>query len=362
MIRTDQFSWPSVLSAMNIFEFYRDVLSSEEITVEFLRQYGLFDEASVQCPGRPSRNCGHPMQRGICKTKRGERTPVWKCTKKVCRSSKSIHCTNSFFTFRDRNNRNNNKLRLKDIVLLVHECFTTTNTIDNMMKTTRFARQTIVDWLSLFREVCSTAVNAQSKWGCTEEKPAQADEAYFAGRRKYGRGRYRNGDKRLTSETEARKGLSIDTAWSQSLLNGRLVGPWVVGVYASSKHVRFVVVDDRKSTTLIPIINSFIEQGSAVVTDECCGYNSLSAHVFVHHTVCHKRNFVNSENGFHTQSIERMWQEGKAHVKRGRGASSLLQSHLGEVSWRILRQNSVWPKRGLVHAFLDMQLLSTGHI
>lgn len=106
---------------------------------------------------------------------------------------------------------------------------------------------------------------------------------------------------------------------------------------------------DRKGTTLIPIIKSHVTSNSVVVSDEWKGYSRLKENGFVHETVCHKTNFVNPNTGFHTQAIERAWIEGKAFIKRGRYPKNNLQSHLDEVSCRMLRRDH---PDGLFTAFM----------
>ncbi len=52
---------------------------------------------------------------------------------------------------------------------------------------------------------------------------------------------------------------------------GRVVGPWVVGVYKNRASVRFFIVEDRKGSTLRDIIRGSVEEGSVVRKDEWRG-------------------------------------------------------------------------------------------
>lgn len=72
---------------------------------------------------------------------------------------------------------------------------------------------------------------------------------------------------------------------------------------------------------------------------------------FEHKVVVHEKEFV-SEEGWHTQAIERKWVEGKAYVKQARGGGPMLQSHLDEISWRHLNRRN--PCRLLAAFFRDV--------
>lgn len=43
---------------------------------------------------------------------------------------------------------------------------------------------------------------------------------------------------------------------------------WVLGLYKSTKEVRFVVIEDRKASNLLPVIHEHVTEGSVVVTDD----------------------------------------------------------------------------------------------
>lgn len=61
---------------------------------------------------------------------------------------------------------------------------------------------TVTDWYNICREVCGAIVShrVRGKMVGTEDNPIQIDEARFARRRKYKRGRMLNGDQALLSE------------------------------------------------------------------------------------------------------------------------------------------------------------------
>ena len=74
--------------------------------------------------------------------------------------------------------------------------------------------------------------------------------------------------------------------------------------------------------------------------------NSIGYH---HSTVNHTEHFVDPISGANTQKVERAWKEGKIWLKRVRRPSTLFQSHLHEIAWRMNNRNS---ENGLMSAFL----------
>lgn len=83
---------------------------------------------------------------------------------------------------------------------------------------------------------------------------------------------------------------------------------------------------------MILLIQNFVKKGRTVATDDWAGYSRLGEYGFDHQTVFRKSNFVNRDIGFHTQAIERAWQEGRAICKRARLLGPNLHPHLDEVS------------------------------
>lgn len=73
------------------------------------------------------------------------------------------------------------------------------------------------------------------------------------------------------------------------------------GALQNKDIVRFQLVDDRKATTLLPIISKWVEKGSTIVSDEWVAYRRLPENGYTHKTVCYKKEFVNRKNEFHTQ-------------------------------------------------------------
>ena len=136
------------------------------------------------------------------------------------------------------------------------------------------------------------------------DKLVEIDESMF-GKRKYNRGRRRN-------------------------------GKWVFGGCERGSKLAFMVeVAQRDAATLLPLCQKYILPGTAVLSDEWRAYCQLQQDGFVHDTVNHSLNFVDPSTGVHTQNVECMWSKAKKKQKEGNGTSEpLLHSYLPEYLWR----------------------------
>ena len=93
------------------------------------------------------------------------------------------------------------------------------------------------DWFNLCREICSQIVSAtnRGKMVGTAEKPVQIDEARFAGRRKYNRGRMLQGD-------QAPDSIDREGEVENNRNHGRRIdGPWVFGLKKGNDRKYFYV-------------------------------------------------------------------------------------------------------------------------
>lgn len=85
----------------------------------------------------------------------------------------------------------------------------------------------------------------------------------------------------------------------------------VFGMVTNGNRVHTVVVPDTKGTTLKPIIENLVKEGSLIVSDEWGAYNGLDKK-FAHVVINHKNNeYV--RGGFHNNGIENFW----SLLKRG---------------------------------------------
>lgn len=65
-----------------------------------------------------------------------------------------------------------------------------------------------------------------------------------------------------------------------------------------------MVIPDRTSRTVIPLIRENVQAGTAVYTDDMTGYNPLS-NEFTHGVVDHANKYVDGR--IHTNSLENFW-------------------------------------------------------
>jgi transposase-like protein len=87
-----------------------------------------------------------------------------------------------------------------------------------------------------------------------------------------------------------------------------------------------VVIPDKKSSTLIPIIMQQVANGSKIWTDELSSYRCIRHFNYIHGTVCHKYEFINSETGVNTQAIESFNSQLKYEIKVRKGVQTTNRS------------------------------------
>lgn len=85
----------------------------------------------------------------------------------------------------------------------------------------------------------------------------------------------------------------------------------VLGIRQRGGHTKAIVVKDRATDTLLPVIWDNVAPGTVIITDEWQSYRHLDWD-FEHHTVNHSaKQYVNGMA--HTNGIENFW----SHLKRG---------------------------------------------
>lgn len=114
---------------------------------------------------------------------------------------------------------------------------------------------------------------------------------------------------------------------------------WVFGILEVGQKTRrpiLKIVRGRSRNDLLPTVLRHIRRGSSIITDEWRAYRrALTEEGYDHHTVCHKRHFVDPATRAHTQNLERAWQTFKVDVWRHRGnrTTKLLKQHLKVIEW-----------------------------
>ena len=180
---------------MRAKELYTQVIRDEVAATEFLRRYQLLEQPVDIVP---CSKCGGEMAEKRRKIK-GENRPVFRC-RKGCQTFRSVRHESIFFCYTDLNNKMNCKLTLCEILELVFY-FAKDLSLDLTEEMTGKSRPTICDWFNMCREVCSSivSVNRRGQMVETAVNPVERDEARFARRRKYNRGRLLNRDERAES-------------------------------------------------------------------------------------------------------------------------------------------------------------------
>ena len=144
---------------------------------------------------------------------------------------------------------------------------------------------TVVDWYNFAREVCAEILEYDSEPIGGENVIVEIDESKF-GKRKYHKGR-------------------------------RVDGCWVFGgIERESKKCFFTIVEKRNAETLVPLIKKYIKPKTNIISDCWAAYAGLEQQGYNHLTVNHSKEFVNSETGAHTQTIESTWHQLKLHLPR----------------------------------------------
>src|SRR5690606_23214444 len=81
----------------------------------------------------------------------------------------------------------------------------------------------------------------------------------------------------------------------------------VFGMLKNGNKVKTFVVPNTKGTTLKPIIENAVLEGSLIITDEWGGYNGLECGKKFNHVVINHKNYEYVRGGFHTNGIENFW-------------------------------------------------------
>ena len=114
-------------------------------------------------------------------------------------------------------------------------------------------------------------------------------------------------------------------------------GQWVIGgIERHTGECFFQTVLRRDAGTFIPVIQVNVLPGTIIMTDQWLAYQTLPNFNYNHHTVNHRKHFVNLRNRqVHTQNIESLWNAAKDKFRHMHGTRThLLQSYLDKFAWR----------------------------
>ena len=91
----------------------------------------------------------------------------------------------------------------------------------------------------------------------------------------------------------------------------------VFGILKRGGKVYTIVVNDTRSSTLMPVIACKIAPDSIVYTDSYCSYNALDVTEFHHHRINHSTDFAQGKN--HINGIENFWNQAKRVLRKYNG-------------------------------------------
>ena len=140
---------------------------------------------------------------------------------------------------------------------------------------------------------------------------------------------------------------------------GRVIPPvWIFGgCCRETKEVFAVKIPNRSKQVLHDEIKNHIKPGTTINSDMWKGYNGIENLGYTHNSVNHSLNFVNPDDGTHTQNIERVWRGIKDRKRQFCGIpESEIESHLYTYLWR--KKRSITPSNAFeetLHMISDVE-------
>ena len=265
-------------------------------------------------------NCGQNMR---CFFDKSKNCHWWICT----RTNNGVKCNTTKygkFSIRKEIFLDHSHISIENVLwyvwhfvhqLIVKQC-------REYMSVGKFNKHTIVEAYKSCRNICNDWIRKNFEPLGGYGKIVELDESYFAGQPKYGRGRA--------------------VAWKED-------DPWVFGIVERDSLDCWVQqVHNRRRTTLVPILDSHVANGSILCSDKWSAYKDLEEHLRVedsqHYTVNHSKNFVDPETGAYTQTVEGMWRHIKAFLPDFGKQPQYLDSYLGTFMWlRYAKQRKLDP-------------------
>ena len=285
----------------------RNVTDSTDHAIDFLQKHGVI-EKSILCPGPlingyRSSTCNHDMVTKITKDRKDG--ILWRCRKthKVLKKEKMYCVKDVKLSIRYNTWLSDAKLPLEIVIELMY-LWANGFDQDEIRNELNISNKTLIEWTYYFREAVTLNVMESSEQIGGNGVEVEIDESKF-GKRKYYRGH-------------------------------RVEGQWVFGgreKYDKSK-VFMIPVENRKQTTLLPIIKKWIKAGSIIHSDCWKAYNCLERNGYTHVTVNHSKEFLNKENYACTNGIESDWRHAKVSIPRYGVKQGLHSFYLGEFMWR----------------------------
>ena len=244
--------WAPGMLFEDVFELCR---KSKEDILRWLRRVLIIGDYTDQdCP-----RCTEAQMRLFRDASYSKDEMVWKCTNRKCSKKVSV---------RKGSWLGGSHLMLEEILKLSYMWVWRCDQEFILRECCMGSCSTIVDWCSFAREVCAIILGVESQPIGGVGKIVEIDESEF-GKRKY------------------HKGSRVD-------------GVWVFGGIERESRCFMVSVEDRTAANLIPIIKQYILPGTKVMSD-CRKSYDTEEEGYIHGTVNHILEFVNSETSDHTK-------------------------------------------------------------
>ena len=291
------------MPALNLFRLTK-CTETDEDTINFCKTFGLF-RSDILCP-----NCQCRLHKLYTFKNRESKTFRYQCNKRQCRR-KGVKNT---VTLRANTWFNDARISMRKSLFItysfvyqlsykdtIRECNIDCDETGNYIST---SRETVCDYKRYCRDVCFNVVSELSV-----EKIGGPGFTVEIDESKFGKTKYH-------------KGRSIK-------------GQWIFGgICRETRQFFLVPVDKRDSQTLIPLIQSKIQEGTRIISDCWKSYNVLSELDFEHLTVNHQYNFVDPNTLAHTQNIQNLWWQVKRQLPETYTKHDQLYLHLSEYMWR----------------------------
>ena len=273
---------------------------TEETTRDFLISEGILTPLT-HCLA-----CDSPL--GRCDSK--GRLRCYACKRNGKEWTQSIYNGTFFEGFRS-NEENGGK---RELIRFIHNWLCGA-TVNFQRKTLGWSNRKVADWTRTLQELIAVSVLNDTEPIGGPGIVVEIDESKF-GKRKYNRGH-------------------------------RVEGAWVFGGVENTPERRFfaVIVEKRDRKTLMPLIKKFIAPGSIIMSDQWGAYNQISdqeGYDYTHQTVNHSKEFVDSETGACTNTVEGTWSAVKSKVPARKRNKRELQNCLFEFIWRRTNEGNLW--------------------
>ncbi len=123
----------------------RLLVRNEETALKLLREHDALPMTKY-CPGKGQNVCNNLMRQRFKKTRKGNSTASWQCSKKNCHKELSIRFGNPFFYYSSAQGKCNAKLTLTSILELIWLFIYIRCTIREAASLTQHSSATVVEW------------------------------------------------------------------------------------------------------------------------------------------------------------------------------------------------------------------------